>query len=206
MRKTLATVGFAALVSAAPALAPTAEADHLWIAAGAGFHVGGLAFSVVLGDAPYGPPVHYWRTVHPLSYRGHRCSDACFFDHGVYYHAASCPLVHRHFHRYGYDPHAVYVRWAPRYRYDSHRYGSGHRSYRYDRGYHRHDRRRDHRFDRRHRHDDRRHDRRWDRDRRHRGDHHRYDRRRGGDRDDDDRDDDRRRGRRRAIPDDRDDG
>ncbi len=192
MRKTLATVGFAALISATPALVPKAHADHLWIAAGAGFRIGNLAFSLVLGDAPYGPD-YYWRTEAPIRYPGYGCSDACFLDHGVYYHAASCPLIHHHLHRYGYEPNRVIVRWAPRYRYD----------YRYDRRYdhrryddRRYDRRYDYRrYDRRDRgyHRDDRYDRRRY-DRRHRGHDHRYDRRRAPEHHRFDRRHDRRRG------------
>jgi hypothetical protein len=161
MRKTLTVAGLAVVMLAAPAFVPTASADPNWFV-GAGFRIGPIAFSLVLGSPHRGPEAYYWRTSQRFAYRGARCSDACFLDHGVYYHASTCPLVHRHLDRYGYDTRAVFTRYAPRY------YDYGYRDRR-DRGHYRYDR-----------YDDRRTDEHW-RDRRYR-DRDRYDDRGGRDR------------------------
>lgn len=207
MRKALATLGFAALLSATPAAVPDAEADHRWLSVGAGFRIGGLSFSFVVGDAA---PYYYWRTDHRLSYRGYSCTDACYFDRGAYYHHADCPLVHHHLGYHGYDPYAVFVHYAPPSRYHDHYayryYDRGYRVRHQDYGYRRYDRRH-HRYDRRHDRYDHRHryDHRRDRHRRHEADHHRYEDRRYRDdrRHDGDRDRRNRRDRRHIYPRDR---
>jgi hypothetical protein len=171
-------------------IAPPARADHAWDAFGPRFSVGGLSFVLAFGQPRYSyPRGYYYQVAHPLSYRGHHCSSACFRDGHTYYHHDGCPLVRQHFHHYGVDPHDVHARYAPRHRYDDRydqydghdrydrhdRYGRYDRSGRY-RG--RHDRY-DDRYGRRDRDHGRydRHDRdRYDRDHRYRGRGDRYDR------------------------------
>lgn len=170
MRKILITLGLAVLMIAAPTFVPDASADSNWFA-GTGFRIGPVAFSLVLGSPNRGPESYYWRTSERIAYRGYRCSDACFLDHGTNYHHSACPVVRRHLDHYGYDAGAVFTRYAPRH--DDY----GYRDRRYD------DRRSDDRYDRRYddRYDDydRGHDR-WHRDHDRRDDrrHDRRDRRR----------------------------
>lgn len=145
-------------------IAPPARADHAWDAFGPRFSVGGLSFVLAFGQPyPSYPRDYYYQVAEPLSYRGHRCSSACFRDGRTYYHHDGCPLVREHFHRYGVDPYDVHARYAPRHRYDGYDYD------RYDR-YGRSDR-----YDRSDRYRDR-YDDRYDRDHRSRGRYDRYDR------------------------------
>lgn len=158
-------------------IAPLARADHDWLGLGPRFSIGGLPFVLAFGQpGPSYPRGYYYQVAHPLSYRGHRCSSACFRDGRTYYHHDGCPLVRQHFHHYGVDPSDVFARYAPRgyegrgYRYDDYddddRYGRRDRYRdRYDRyddddRYGRHDRYDRHRGrdGRDDRYDDRRHD------------------------------------------------
>ena len=203
MRKALTVVVLAALISATPIMVPEADANPAWLA-GAAFAIGGATLALVLGSRYEGPPAYYWRTDRELAYRGYHCTDACFVDHGVYYHDAACPVVRYHLRRYGYDGDAMFERYAPRYQrdgyYGDYGYDYGYRSYgyspygyspygydqygydqRYNRDYYRYDRRYDRRNDRRYdpRYNQRynqRNDRRYDR-RNDRRDDRRHDRR-----------------------------
>lgn len=173
-------------------IAPPARADYAWDAFGPHFSVGGLSFVLAFGQPRHSyPRGYYYQVAHPLSYRGHHCSSACFRDGRTYYHHDGCPVVRQHFHHYGVDPHDVYARYAPRHRYDDRydrhdRYGRYDRYDRYDRSDRYRDRhdRYDDRYGRRDRHRDRydrydrdRYDRdRYDRDHRYRGRGDRYDR------------------------------
>lgn len=192
MRRILTAVALGATTMIAPLLVPAAEADDLDFVFGASFRIGGAHFNIGYFPTVHAP-VYYYRTRAPLHYHGHRCHDRCYHRGGYSYHHASCPLVQRHFRHYRYEPHAVFVRYAPRFhdrrfdRYDRHQRGHGHydfdrdrhRRHDHDRWDRRHDRGRD-RWDRRH---DRDHDR-WDRDRRrgHRDHDHGYRRGDGDDR------------------------
>lgn len=190
MRRILTAVALGAMTMVAPALVPAAEADDVDFVFGASFRIGGAHFNIGYSPTVHAP-VYYYRTRAPLHYQGHRCHDRCYHRGGYSYHHASCPLVQRHFRHYRYEPHSVFVRYAPRF------HGYGHDGF--DRGHRRH---RGHdRWDRRDR--DRRHDRdRWDRrGRDHRHDHDRRWDRRDRDRRHDDRD--RGRGWRRGDDDDR---
>lgn len=137
MRNTIISAALATAFAVAPMAAPTAAANTRFFA-GTAFHVGGTAISIVLGGTPRAPH-HYWRTSTPLRYRGVHCSDACFFDHGSWYHAQSCPVVGRHFRHFHRDQAREFARWAPhprswgRYDRDHHRYDRHDRYDRYDR-------------------------------------------------------------------------
>lgn len=158
-------------------IAPPAQAAHDWHGFGPRFSVGGLSFLLAFGQPHLSyPRGYYYQVAHPLSYRGYRCSSACYRDGRTFYHHDGCPLVRQHFHHHGVDPYDIHARYAPR------GYGDGYddhdrhaRRDRYDR-YDRYDRRdRYDRYDR----DDHRY---RDRDRRDRYDD-RYGRRRDGYRD-----------------------
>lgn len=195
-----AVAALTTLLLVLPAAAAPARAGHSGWSVGAGFHIGGVQFSLAFGGHDHHRPGYYYRTDHRLRYRGHRCTDRCFRDGGYAYHAPSCSLVAAHFDHHRVAPVVLFDRYAPPpvwrghyyedhrppYRYDRHdRYDREHRYDRYDR-FDRHDRY-DRRHDRRDRYYDR-HDRRHWKDRRHDGHrgrgrghekHHRRDRRGG---------------------------
>lgn len=115
MRKMLLVLTLAGATMIAPGLTPAAHA-YGWFSAGAGFHVGPLSLSFVLGQpfSNYGPS-YYYRASEPIAYPGYHCTDRCFVDHGAYYHDRGCPVVRHYLARYQVDPYDVYVRYAPRY-------------------------------------------------------------------------------------------
>lgn len=115
MRKMLLVLTLAGATMIAPGLTPAAHA-YGWFSAGAGFHVGPLSLSFVLGQpfAGYGPS-YYYRAYEPIAYPGYRCTDRCFVDRGVYYHDRGCPVVRHYLAQYQVDPYDVYVQYAPRY-------------------------------------------------------------------------------------------
>jgi hypothetical protein len=115
MRKMLLVLTLAGATMIAPGLTPAAHA-YGWFSAGAGFHVGPLSLSLVLGQpfSNYGPS-YYYRAYAPIAYSGYHCTDRCFVDHGVYYHDRACPVVRHYFAQYRVDPYDTYVRYAPRY-------------------------------------------------------------------------------------------
>ncbi|HTQ78770.1 MAG TPA: hypothetical protein VMM92_02155, partial [Thermoanaerobaculia bacterium] len=117
MRKMLLTLTLAGAALLAPGLTPAAHAGGFgWFAVGAGFRVGGLHLSFVLGQpfAAYAP-AYYYRSYEPITYAGYRCTSRCFIDHGVYYHDRACPVVHQYLAAYRVDPYRAYVNYAPRY-------------------------------------------------------------------------------------------
>jgi hypothetical protein len=115
MRKMLLVLTLAGATMIAPGMTPAAHA-YGWFSAGAGFHVGPLSLSFVLGQpfAGYGPS-YYYRSYEPISYPGYQCTDRCFVDQGVYYHDRGCPVVRHYLAQYQVDPYDTYVRYAPRY-------------------------------------------------------------------------------------------
>ncbi len=115
MRKMLLVLTLAGATMIAPGLTPAAHA-YGWFSAGAGFHVGPLSLSFVLGQ-PFRnyAPAYYYRAYEPIAYPGYHCTDRCFVDHGVYYHDRACPVVRHYLAEYQVDPYQVYVNYAPRY-------------------------------------------------------------------------------------------
>jgi hypothetical protein len=161
-----------------PLTAQAAHADHVGWSFGAGFHVGNAYFSLGFGAHAGYAPGYYYRTSGRVYAQGHHCSDRCFRDGGIVYHAASCPLVRAYFDHYGVQPAFLFERFAPaplwrgRYYRDVTPWAPD-RYYRRDDRYNRYDRY--DRYDRQRRYDryrDRRDrsDERW-RDRRGRSDH-----------------------------------
>ena len=176
LRRGAAVAALATLLLVLPATAAPARAGHSGWSIGAGFHIGGVHFSLAFGGHGHHRPGYYYRTDHPLRYRGHRCSDRCFRARGHVYHHPGCSLVTAHFHHYRVPPVAIFDRYAPPPVWRGHHYRDVRPPYRYH-GYYDHDRydrwhdRRDRYHDRRERYSERRHDRRdrhYDRhDRRH---------------------------------------
>jgi hypothetical protein len=132
MRKILLVLALTSAAMIAPGMTSAAHAHGYrggWYSRGPGFNGGGLTLSFVVGQPYYGYGADsYYRFNRPIYYRGAHCSSRCFVDHGVYYHARSCPVVRSYFRVHRIAPYRTYVRYAPRYgRYYGRRY--------YDRGY-----------------------------------------------------------------------
>ncbi|MDH3401973.1 MAG: hypothetical protein OES32_00835 [Acidobacteriota bacterium] len=110
MNRLVPSLALAVLLVPLTGASAPAEASSRWFV-GADFSVGGIGFS--LGFADFDRyrrgPSYFYRTGRHLSYRGFRCGSACYIRDNLYYHHPDCPLVHEHFHRYGFNP---YSAWA----------------------------------------------------------------------------------------------
>lgn len=163
MRRIVLALGITALLIPAMGALEPAEARVRWNV-GADFSVGGIFFSLGFNDYDhYGHgPRYFYRTNRALNHRGYQCGSACYLDDGYSYHARSCPLLQRHFFRFGFNAgHHWNAYRHGGYGYRSYGYGPWDRGYRYDRRHDRHRRGRyDHRYDRRRGRDDHRYDRR----------------------------------------------